>query len=164
MDAGAVRALSIDLYGRPPLDGERAHWIGRPRAEFIARALASEEAWRHWLDEQLYYFMLIDRFRPVGTSLDELPELLAKRAMPPRDALHRIALSTSFDLRNPGADTFVTVVMEQSEEFGGWAWSWKADLDENTRTDVRGRTWQEGHRVVSEAVADDAKVHVDRFD
>ena len=54
--------------------------------------------------------------------------------------------------------------MEESEELGGWAWSWKADLDENTRTDVRGRTWQEGHRVVSEAVADDAKVHVDRFD
>jgi hypothetical protein len=30
-----------------------------------------------------------------------------------RDAVHRLALTSSFDLRNPGADTFVTVVMEQ---------------------------------------------------
>ena len=31
----------------------------------------------------------------------------------PREAIHRICLSSSFELRNPGADTFVTVVLEQ---------------------------------------------------
>ncbi|MEM9801199.1 MAG: hypothetical protein AAGA20_12810 [Planctomycetota bacterium] len=113
LDEGWVRALFLDLYGRPPYAQERARWIGADRTELVDDALRSEEAWRHWLDEQLYYFMLIDTFRPVGTSLDELPALLARGAMAPRDALHRIALSTSFDLRNPGADTFVTVVMEQ---------------------------------------------------
>ena len=113
LDEGALRSVAIDLVGRPPTAEERERWVGEPRADLVAALLATEEAWDHWLGEQLYYFMLIDQFRPVGTSLDELPRLLAARAMPPRDALHRIALSTSFDLRNPGADTFVTVVMEQ---------------------------------------------------
>ncbi|MEM9380797.1 MAG: hypothetical protein AAGB93_12665 [Planctomycetota bacterium] len=113
LDDRWLRALATDLVGRPPLVAERGRWIGEPRASYVAHVLSTEEAWRHWLDEQLYYFMLIDSFRPVGTSLDELPALLAKRGMTPRDALHRIALSTSFEARNPGADTFVTVVMEQ---------------------------------------------------
>ncbi|MEM6571009.1 MAG: hypothetical protein AAF957_21535 [Planctomycetota bacterium] len=113
LDDRWLRSLSTDLVGRPPYAAERERWLGKPRAPYVAALLATEEAWRHWLDEQLYYFMLIDSFRPVGTSLDELPPLLAKRAMTPRDALHRIALSTSFEARNPGADTFVTVVMEQ---------------------------------------------------
>lgn len=113
LDGQWLRALSLDLLGRPPYAAERERWLGRPRAEYVAATLAGEEAWAHWLGEQLYYFVLIDRFRPVGTSLDELPALLARGAVSPRDALHRIALCTSFDLRNPGADTFVTVVMEQ---------------------------------------------------
>ncbi len=113
LDGEWLRALSIDLHGRPPLESERERWIGRPRAAYVRAALGTEEAWQHWLGEQLYYFMLIDRFRPVGTGLDELPAMLARGAISPRDALHRIALCTSFDLRNPGADTFVTVVMEQ---------------------------------------------------
>lgn len=108
-----LRALCIDLVGRPPLAGERARWLGRPRGEVVGDLLGTELAWRHWLDEQLYFFMLIDQFRPVGTSLDELPARLLKGTMTVGEAIHRIGLSTSFDLRNPGADTFVTVVMEQ---------------------------------------------------
>lgn len=108
-----LRALFHDLYGRVPLRKERAAWIGKTLQEFLSAALVDEAVWRHWLDEQLYYFMLIDRFEPVGTGLDKLPALLSARRISPRDALHRIALSTSFELRNPGADTFVTVVMEQ---------------------------------------------------
>ena len=83
LDEGALRSVAIDLVGRPPTAEERERWVGEPRADLVAALLATEEAWDHWLGEQ------------------------------PRDALHRIALSTSFDLRNPGADTFVTVVMEQ---------------------------------------------------
>ena len=108
-----LRALFHDLYGRVPLKKEREAWLGKTLQEFLGSALSDEAAWRHWLDEQLYYFMLIDRFEPVGTGLDKLPSLLSKKRISPRDALHRIALSTSFELRNPGADTFVTVVMEQ---------------------------------------------------
>lgn len=108
-----LRCLCIDLMGRPPFPAERQRWLGEPRQDFVRAVLATEECWAHWLSEQLYYFMLIDRFRPVKTSLDEIPGLLSARTMTPRDALHRIALSTSFDQRNPGADTFVTVVMEQ---------------------------------------------------
>lgn len=99
--------------GRPPLPAERERWLGEPLQDFVRAVLVTEECWAHWLSEQLYYFMLIDQFRPVKTSLDEIPAMLAARSMSPRDALHRIALSTSFDQRNPGADTFVTVVMEQ---------------------------------------------------
>ena len=110
---GWLRTLCIDLLGRPPVPAERKNWLGKPRRDFLKAVLATTECWTHWLSEQLYYFMLIDQFRPVKTSLDEIPGMLAERSMTPRDALHRIALSTSFDQRNPGADTFVTVVMEQ---------------------------------------------------
>ncbi|QDV06069.1 hypothetical protein Poly30_15730 [Planctomycetes bacterium Poly30] len=108
-----LRALYHDLYGRAPLRSERQGWLGKPLVDLVEAALVDEASWRYWLDVQLYYFMLIDRFEPVGTSLDELPERLASRRISPRDALHRIALTPSFELRNPGADTFVTVIMEQ---------------------------------------------------
>jgi hypothetical protein len=113
MNARWLRALFHDLYGRAPLKKERESWSGKTLQEFLGAALSDELVWRQWLDEQLYYFMLIDRFEPVGTGLDKLPGQLSARRVSPRDALHRIALSTSFELRNPGADTFVTVVMEQ---------------------------------------------------
>lgn len=58
----------------------------------------------------------------------------------------------------------VTVTVEEPAEEGGFAFSWRADLDENTRTDVRGRTWQQGRRQVS-AEAIQAGIRVaDRFD
>ncbi len=108
-----LRAISIDLLGRPPLAPERERWLGRPLAEVLEELWGLELTWAHWLEEQLYFFMLIDQFRPVGTSLDELPGRLQKGTLTAGEALHRIGLSTSFDLRNPGADTFVTVIMEQ---------------------------------------------------
>lgn len=108
-----LRAVCIDLLGRPPIPTERGSWLGQPLGQVLDQLWATEAAWKHWLDEQLYFFMLIDQFRPVGTSLDELPGRLVKGTMTAGEALHRIALSSSFELRNPGADTFVTVVMEQ---------------------------------------------------
>ena len=99
--------------GTQQLAEERQAWLGQPRGRVIDDLWSLELTWQHWLEEQLYFFMLIDQFRPVGTSLDEVPGRLQRGAMSAAEALHRIALSTSFDLRNPGADTFVTVVMEQ---------------------------------------------------
>ena len=105
--------MYLDLVGRPPFPAERELWLGRGRHELLDELLASEAFWRHWYEEQLYYFFLIDNFRPESERLLALPTDLAEGRLDVRDAVHRIALSSSFDLRNPGADTFVTVVLEQ---------------------------------------------------
>lgn len=112
-DARRMRAIGFDLLGRPPLAAERELWKGRPFDELAADLLASEDAWRHWLDEQLYYLLLVNNFAPRTEGVQALPRELATRAVDVRTALHRIALTPTFDARNPGADTFVTVVMEQ---------------------------------------------------
>ncbi|MEQ1891202.1 MAG: hypothetical protein ABL998_01565 [Planctomycetota bacterium] len=111
--SGHLRALTLDLVGRPPYPAEVERWAGRARNEVVREILAGEEFWRHWLDEQLYYFLLVDNFRPETEGVTELPTLLAGGELGVIEALHRICLSSSFDRRNPGPDTFVTVVMEQ---------------------------------------------------
>ncbi len=58
----------------------------------------------------------------------------------------------------------VMVTIEEPDEPGGWTFSWRADLDENTRTDVRGRTWQQGRRRVSAELAESSSRHADGFD
>jgi|SRR5262245_35429332 len=113
LDPGSLRCLFLDLYGRPPFEEERANWSGKPRSELVDSALASPEFWKSWLDEQLYYFLLIDNFRPTTESIQALPAQLTEGSVGALEALHRICLSSSFDRRNPGPDTFVTVVMEQ---------------------------------------------------
>jgi hypothetical protein len=75
--------------------------------------LTAEAFWRNWLEDQLYYFLLIDSFRPEGTSIEALPSQLAQGRVGVQETLHRICLTSSFDRRNPGPDTFVSVVMEQ---------------------------------------------------
>jgi hypothetical protein len=103
----------MDLFGRPPLAEERGKWSGRSRSELVGWALHVEEFWRNWLDEQLYFFLLIDNFRPTTESIEAIPGQLAGGTLGAIEALHRVCLSSSFDRRNPGPDTFVTVVMEQ---------------------------------------------------
>ena len=113
LDEHALRVLYLELFGRPPYDTEREHWLGRSLPELLDEHIGSPEFWRHWYEEQLYYFLLVDNFRPETDALKELPAKLAQGEFDVRTVLHRIALSSSFDLRNPGADTFVTVVLEQ---------------------------------------------------
>lgn len=113
LDHGSLRSLFLDLFGRPPFDAERATWTGKPRSELVDSALGTREFWRNWLDEQLFYFLLIANFRPTTESVQALPAQLAEGSIGALEALHRICLSSSFDRRNPGPDTFVTVVMEQ---------------------------------------------------
>lgn len=113
LDPRCLRAIHLDLLGRPPTIADRARWNGRSLKEFLETTLHGEEFWRNWLDEELYYFLLIDNFRPVAEPVLELPRLLAQGELGVRDALHLISLSASFDRRNPGPDTFVTVVLEQ---------------------------------------------------
>jgi hypothetical protein len=113
LDDAGLRALFYDLQGRPPFPAEREHWLGQARHELLDELLGSKEFWEHWWEEQLYYFLLIDNFRPLTPEALGLPRKLAERRLSVRDALRRIAMTPTFDLRNPGADTFVTVVMEQ---------------------------------------------------
>lgn len=113
-----LRAAFQDLFGRPPLAEERERWGGRGVRELLdaIEAVDSPEAvafWNHWFEEQLYYFFLIDNFRPASERVLAAPADLAAGRIGVQDAIHRIALCSAFNGRNPGADTFVTVVMEQ---------------------------------------------------
>jgi hypothetical protein len=131
-----LRTAFLTLFGRPPFEAERGRWRGRPIAELLDEVLLSLEVWQHWYEEQLYYFLLVDNFRPASEMAQAIPAELAAGRLDVREALHRIALSPSFDLRNPGADTFVTVVMEQ---FLG------ANVQKSQRELGLGKTIYEGH-------------------
>ena len=112
-DSGVLRRLFLDVLGRPPYASERDAWTGKEMSTLIDELLARQEFWANWLEEQLYYFLLIDNFRPTTEGVQNIPAELAAGTLGVREALHRICLSSSFDRRNPGPDTFVTVVMEQ---------------------------------------------------
>ncbi|MFT4540976.1 MAG: hypothetical protein ACI835_003436 [Planctomycetota bacterium] len=105
--------MFLTLFGRPPFPAEREMWQGEERGKLLDELLGSEEFWWHWYEEQLYFYLLIDNFRPATDTLLAVAPKLAEGRLSVRDAVHRIALSPTFDMRNPGADTFVTVVMEQ---------------------------------------------------
>ncbi len=113
LDDGFLRCMSLDFLGRPPLESERRRFVGKSIATFSAEVLGSRDFWSHWLDEQLYYFLLIDNFRPAGERIQAMPAELEAERLSVSQALRQILLSSSFELRNPGADTFVTVVIEQ---------------------------------------------------
>jgi len=113
LDARRIRAAFQDLLGRPPSLAEREEWQGRGCAELLDAVLDTEAFWGNWLEEQLYYFLLIDNFRPSSPRVLAIPADLSDGKIDVREAMQRIALSASFDRRNPGPDTFVTVVMEQ---------------------------------------------------
>jgi hypothetical protein len=113
LDAATLRSVFCDLLGRPPFADERERWLGQARHTLLDALLGTAPFWSQWLEEQLYYFFLIDNFRPESERVLAIPADLAAGKLDPREATHRIALSPSFDQRNPGADTFVTVVLEQ---------------------------------------------------
>lgn len=108
-----LRTLHLDLLGRPPLVAERRDWSGRDFEDLVEHLVGSVEFWRQWVEEQLYHLLLVDNFKPDPALAPELATALAEGRLDVRRALHRIALSPTFDLRNPGADTYVTVVLEQ---------------------------------------------------
>jgi hypothetical protein len=136
LDDGSLRSVFCDLYGRPPLPAERELWLGRGLHALLDELVGSGEFWRHWFDEQLYHLLLIDNFTPSAERVQAIPTDLAGGTLDVREAVHRIALSAGFDRRNPGADTFVTVVMEQ---LGG------LEVQKNTRELEIGKQLYDGH-------------------
>lgn len=109
-----VRSLYLDLLGRTPLPDEVELAAGA-RPEVLAGLLVrSREFWEHWLEDELYFFLLIDNARPAA---DDGPDGLLARLVDGRlgmaDAVREIAGGQAFHRANPGNDTFVSVVLEQ---------------------------------------------------
>lgn len=108
-----VRRASLDILQRSPSPAEMNAWCGAPLAAVVGGMRGRLEAMETWLEEQLFYFLLIDNFRPRTPAFEALPAALHARRISAKDAIAETLLSTSFSLRNPGNDTFVTVVLEQ---------------------------------------------------
>ncbi len=108
-----IRRLYYDLMWRSPRLDEIRGWYDRSHEEMVEEMLASEEMWSVWYERQLFYFLLLDRFRPKEGKLPTIPRRLAKNEITVPRALAEIVRSQYFTDRNPGNDTFVTVVLEQ---------------------------------------------------
>jgi hypothetical protein len=108
-----ARTLFFVLRGRGPTPEERDALAALPHADAVDRLLADPATWEAWLDRELWYFLLIDRFRPVSDRVTALPARLARGEATAKDAVREIVVSAEFNARNPGNDTFVTVVLEQ---------------------------------------------------
>ena len=108
-----LQRVCYDVLARGPTESERRSYVGADVATLIERLLRSREAMAEWFEAQLFYFLLLDRFRPGGESIERIPARLQKGELDARAAIAEILLSTGFSLRNPGNDTFVTVVLEQ---------------------------------------------------
>ena len=109
----AVRRLTLDVLQRTPSPAEQKSFTGAGTRSVAQRLVGSLEAMQVFVEEELYYFLLIDNFRPRTKAIEELPQRLFERKATAADALAEIVLSTGFSLRNPGNDTFVTVLLEQ---------------------------------------------------
>ena len=108
-----TRALYLDLLGRSPTPEELARVAPLSYPERVDKLLNSTEAWEHWFNEEAFFFLLIDRFRPVSDRLAAVPGKMRDELTTFRDAHREFALSAEFNSRNPGNDTYVTVVLEQ---------------------------------------------------
>src|SRR5262249_31594761 len=112
-DRRFLRAVWIDVTGRTPLPDEWKRSQGRPRRDVVAELVASPAAWDGFYEEELFYFLLVDNFRPSTEAIAALPKELAAKHVGVREALRQIVSSQFFNARNPGNDTFVTGVLEQ---------------------------------------------------
>ncbi|MCB9883806.1 MAG: hypothetical protein H6834_18605 [Planctomycetes bacterium] len=109
-----LQSVSIDLLGRKPLAAEVTALRGKARSEVVADLMGRVEFWENWYENQLFYYLLIDNFRPASETIQQLPELLHSGRIDVLRALRAILISASFNARNPGPDTFVSTVLEQN--------------------------------------------------
>lgn len=109
-----VRALYLDTLGRTP-DGDELQLAAGTSPSTLLRLLCGSLGfWQQWYEEQLYYFLLLDNFRPHDPGAGKrLPELLSASEIDALQAVRAIVASSAFHRANPGNDTFVSVVFEQ---------------------------------------------------
>ncbi len=113
-DRRHVRALYLDLFGRTPNEDELELAAAGSAAPLIGHLLRSREFWEHWLEDELYYFLLIDNARPEeGAGEESLAARLTAGRLGLSEAVIEIVSSSAFHRANPGNDTFVSVVLEQ---------------------------------------------------
>lgn len=108
-----TRATYFDLVGRPPLAVEQMMAVGLERDALAQRLVGSLEFYEHWYEDELFFYLLLDNFRPRTPQMQALPARLANGSLDVRAATQEIVISQAFNLRNPGNDTFVSVVLEQ---------------------------------------------------
>jgi pSer/pThr/pTyr-binding forkhead associated (FHA) protein len=112
-DLRFIREAHFDLIGRSPRPAEVQKSAAESRAEMVRRLSRSVEHYEAWFDDELYYFLLLENFRPATPRMLSIPRRLAEGALTVPDAIHEIVISQYFNHRNPGNDTYVTVVFEQ---------------------------------------------------
>lgn len=108
-----IRRLYFDLKWRTPRLEEIERWYEATHEEMVAAFLEDEEVWDIWYERQLFYFLLLDRFRPKDHPVTTIPQRLTEGRITVPRALQEIVRSQFFNARNPGNDTYVTVVLEQ---------------------------------------------------
>lgn len=108
-----LQRASMDILFRSLSPREVRAYLDAPEAQVVERLYKTREAMDVWLEEELLFFLLLDNFRPRNEAVEDLPRRLQNREIHVRHAMAEILLSTGFSLRNPGNDTFVTVVLEQ---------------------------------------------------
>lgn len=108
-----LQHLAFDVLQRSLRPTEQRAYLDAELAVVVPRLLQNQEAMVAWFDEEIFYFLLLDNFRPTGATIEQVPTRLQKGELTARDAIGEILLSTGFTQRNPGNDTFVTVVLEQ---------------------------------------------------
>jgi hypothetical protein len=105
----------------------------------VAAFLKDEEVWESWYERQLFYFLLLDRFRPKDHPVTTVPHRLMEGRITVPRALEEIVRSQFFNARNPGNDTYVTVVLEQCLGL-------VVQERKNTRTLELGKKMYDGYR------------------
>ena len=108
-----IRRLYMDLKWRTPALSEIENAYDRSHEDLVNEFLKDPEVWNIWYEQQLFYFLLLDRFRPKQGRVTTIPQRMAAAQIPAPIALREIIASTYFNDRNPGNDTFATVVLEQ---------------------------------------------------
>ncbi len=108
-----TRTLFFDTQGRSPTEEEMQRLAAMPYAKRVDTLLDSVATWEHWFNEEAFFFLLIDRFRPTSDRLLAVPQKMKDGHAHYLDAHREFALSAEFNARNPGNDTYVTVVLEQ---------------------------------------------------
>lgn len=108
-----IRALYLDLLGRTPTAIERMMASALPRERLIDELVSSLEFEENLYQLELYYYLLLDNFHPRTPQLEALPSRLRNGETHWLEATREIVISQYFNARNPGNDTFVTVLLEQ---------------------------------------------------